>query len=93
MGLVNINQVFNPAKRKKKHPRVQFKTAKTVGIDSAKTASKRVVQETVESTGELIGNKIVDKITSAGKSKNEGKEEDNEANKTQEIYIQPEKRQ
>ena len=43
-------------------------TAKT-GIDAAKTASKRVVQETAEATGNLIGNKIADKITSLGKPK------------------------
>ena len=38
-------------------------------IDIAKTASKRVVQETKEATGDLIGNKIADKITSIGKTK------------------------
>ena len=43
-------------------------TTKT-GIDIAKTASKRVVQETKEATGDLIGNKIADKITSIGKTK------------------------
>ena len=43
-------------------------TAKT-GIDAAKTASKRVVQETAEALGNLIGNKIADKITSLGKPK------------------------
>ena len=43
-------------------------TAKT-GIDAAKTASKRVVQETAEAIGNLIGNKIADKITSLGKPK------------------------
>ena len=31
--------------------------AKT-GIDAAKTASKRVVQETAEATGDLIGNRV-----------------------------------
>ena len=43
-------------------------TTKT-GIEAAKTASKRVVQETAEATGDLIGNKIADKITSIGKPK------------------------
>ena len=32
-------------------------TAKKTGIDSAKLASKRLVQKTGESTGHLIGNK------------------------------------
>ena len=61
-------------------------TATKTGIDTAKTASKRVVQKTAEATGDLIGNKIADKITSVGKSK--GK-----TNKPEEIYISPEKRQ
>ena len=43
-------------------------TRKTV-MDTAKTASKRVVQKTSEATGDLIGNKIADKITSKGKPK------------------------
>ena len=68
-------------------------TAKTVGMDAAKTASKRVVQKTAEAIGDLIGNKIADKITSAGKPKNKGKKEDNETNKRQEICIPPGKRQ
>ena len=33
-------------------------------MDTAKTASKRVVQKTAETTRDLIGNKITDKITS-----------------------------
>ena len=57
-------------------------TTKT-GIDAAKTASKRVVQKTAEATGDLIGNKIAHKITSIGKPKE----------KSEEIYIPPEKRQ
>ena len=44
-------------------------TATKIGIDAAKTASKRVVQKTPEETGDLSGNKIADKIPSAGKSK------------------------
>ena len=63
-------------------------TATKTGIDTAKTASKRVVQKTAETTGDLVGNKIADQITSLGKTKNEEKE-----NESQEIYIPPEKRQ
>ena len=44
-------------------------TATKIGIDAAKTTSKRIVQKTAEATGDLIGNKIADKITSIGKSK------------------------
>ena len=51
-------------------------------------SSKRVVQKTAEATRDLIGNEIADKITSAGKSKSKEKED-----KTEEIYIPPEKRQ
>ena len=47
-------------------------TTKT-GIDAAKTASKKVVQNTAEATGDLIGNKIADKITLVGKSKSKQK--------------------
>ena len=61
-------------------------TAKKVGIDAAKTASKRVVQKTAEGTGDLIGNEIGDKITSLGKPKEKTK-------KVEEIFIPPEKRQ
>ena len=61
-------------------------TAKKVGIDVAKTASKRVVQKTAEGTGDLIGNEIGDKITSLGKPKEKAK-------KVEEIFIPPEKRQ
>ena len=61
-------------------------TATKTGIGAAKTASKRVVQETAETTGDLIRNKIADKITSVCKSKEK-------ANKTEGIYIPPEKRQ
>ena len=63
-------------------------TATKTGIDAAKTASKRVVQKTAEATGDLIGNKIADKITSVGKSKEKEK-----TNKTEEIYVPPEKSQ
>ena len=43
--------------------------ATKIGIDTAKTASKRVIQKTADATGNLIGNKIADKITSTGKWK------------------------
>ena len=59
-------------------------TATKTGIDAAKTASKNVVHKTAVN---LIGNKTADKITSAGKSKEKEK-----TNKTEEIYIPPEKR-
>ena len=48
-------------------------TATKIGIEAAKTASKRVVQKTAEATRDLIGNKIADKITSIGKSKEKEK--------------------
>ena len=63
-------------------------TVTITGIDAAKTTSKKVVHKTVEATGDLIGNKVADKITSVGKSKEKEK-----TNKTEEIYIPPEKRQ
>ena len=49
-------------------------TATKIGIDAAKTSSKRVVQKTAETTRDLIGNKIADKITSLGKTKSKGKD-------------------
>ena len=61
-------------------------TATKIGRDGAKTASKRVVQNTVEAAGDLIGNKIADKITSLGKPKGKTK-------KVGEIYIPSEKTQ
>ena len=63
-------------------------TVTKIGIDAAKTTSKRVGQKTAEATGDVIGNKIADKITSIGKSK-----ENEKTNKAEEIYIPPEKRQ
>ena len=71
-----------------KYDKTLMDTATKTGIDPAKTASKRVAQETEEAKGDLIGNKIVDKITSIGKSKEKEK-----LNKSEEIYIPPEKRQ
>ena len=62
-------------------------TATKTGIDTAKTASKRVVQKTAEATENLVGNITADKMTSLGKTKSKEKEE------RQEIYIPPEKRQ
>ena len=70
-----------------KYGKKMIDTATKTGIDAAKTASKRLVQNTAEATGDLIGNKITDKITSTAKSK----EKPNE--KPEEIYIPPEKRQ
>ena len=52
-----------------KHGKKLMNTATKTGIDTAKTASKRVVQKTAEATGYLIENKIADKITSLGKTK------------------------
>ena len=64
-------------------------TAGKIGIDAAKTASKRVVHKTVEATGDLTGNKTADKIiTSLGKTNSKEKEYER-----QEIYIPPGKRQ
>ena len=39
-------------------------TAKKLGTDVLKIASKRAIQKTAEPTGDLVGNKIADKITS-----------------------------
>ena len=63
-------------------------TATETGIDAAKTASKRVVQETAEASGDLIRNEIADKITSLGKP-----QEKEKIKEIEEIYISPEKRQ
>ena len=64
-------------------------TAIKTGIDAAKTASKRIVQETAKATGDLIGNKIADKFTLVVKT--QSKENENETNKRQSIYIRPKK--
>ena len=55
-------------------------TATKIGIDAAKTASKRVVQKTAEATGDLIENKIADQITSIGKPKEKKKTKKAEEN-------------
>ena len=57
--------------------------ATKVGIDTAKTAFKRVVQKTAEATGDFIGNKIADEVTSVGKTKS--KEKEYETNKRREL--------
>ena len=49
-------------------------------IDTAKTASKRVLQKNAEATGNLIGNKIADKIISIGKPKEKVKTKRNRRN-------------
>ena len=69
-----------------KHSKKLIDTASKTGLDTAKTASKRVVQKTAEAIGDLIGNKIADKIPSIGKTKEN-------TNKPEEIYIPLEKRQ
>ena len=51
-------------------------TATKAGIDTAETASKRIVQKTAEAAGDLMGNKIADKITSVEKSKSKEKEDE-----------------
>ena len=45
-------------KFKGKYGKKLMDTATKTGIDAAKTASKRVVQNTAEATGDLISNKI-----------------------------------
>ena len=49
------------------------KTAKNVGVDAEKPASKRVVRRTTQATWGMTGNEIVNKINSVGKSKNKVK--------------------
>ena len=61
-------------------------TETKTAIDTAKIASKRVVQKTAGATGDQIGNKIADKITSVCQSKEKTK-------KPEEIYIPPAKKQ
>ena len=56
-------------KFKDKYGKKLMDTVTKTGIDAAKTASKRVLEETAETTGDLIGNKIADKITSVGRSR------------------------
>ena len=42
--------------------------AKQSALDTLKTTSKRVIQETAEAIGDLIGNKITDRITKVSKN-------------------------
>ena len=56
-----------------KYRRKLMDTATKTVIDTAKTASKGVVQVTAEATGDLIGNKIAYKISSTGRAKNKEK--------------------
>ena len=70
-----------------KYGKKLMNTTTKTGIDTAKNASKRVVQKTPEATADLIRNKIADKITSVGKPKEKEK-----TNKSEEIYIPPEKK-
>ena len=57
----------------RKYGKKLMDTETKTGIDAAKTASKRVVQETAEATGDLIRNKTADRITSLGKTKSKEK--------------------
>ena len=70
-----------------KHGKKLMDAATKTRIDTAKTASKSVVQKTAEVTGDLTGNKIADKITSVSKTKEKQK-----AKEIEEIYIPPENR-
>ena len=74
-----------------KYDKKLMDTATKIGINAAKTTSKRVAQKIAEATEDLIENNIAGKITSVGKSKNKQKED--KANEVEEIYIPPEKRE
>ena len=52
-----------------RYGKILIDTATKTGIDTAKTALKRVVQNTTETTGDLTENKMADKITSLGKKR------------------------
>ena len=60
-------------KYRDKYGKKLMDTATKIGIDAAKTVSKRIVQKSAGAT-DLIGNKIADKMFSVGKSKNKEKE-------------------
>ena len=62
---------------------------KKIGLDAAKTVSKKIVQKTAEATGNYTVNRIADKITSLNKPRNN---EEEEINELEEIYIPPENR-
>ena len=63
-------------------------TATKIGIDTAKTVSKRVIHKTTEVARYFFRNKKTDKITSVSKTKSKEK-----LDEIQEIYIPPEKGQ
>ena len=77
---------FLPSARKfgDKYGKKLMDTAIKTGMDAAKTASKRVVQETAEARGDLIRSKIADKITSLRKAKSKEKEENKKSTYHQE---------
>ena len=83
-GFLSFARIFGD-----KYGKKLMDTATKIGIDAAKTDSKKVVQKTAEGTGNLIGNKMADKIFSLGKTKSKGKEKEDGRH---EIYIPPEKR-
>ena len=83
--------LFFICKKINKYDKKVMDTATKKGMDAAKTASKRVVQNTAEATGDIIGNKIADKITSIDIPKE--KEKAKKIKEIEEIYIPPEKRQ
>ena len=60
-GFLLFARTFND-----KYGKKLMNNATKLGIDAAKTTSKRVVQKTEEVTGDLIGNEIAGKITSVG---------------------------
>ena len=64
----------------------------SAGKDFAKIAGKKVLTKSAEATGDLISNKITDRITKSARNK-EQKEDDRIMEETQEIIIQPEKRE
>ena len=78
-GFLSFARIFSD-----KYGKQLINNATKIGIDAAKTASKRVVQKAAEATWDIIGNEIADKITSADKTKSKGKEK---KNKRQDIYI------
>ena len=55
---------FFPRKFRNKYGKRLMGTVTKIGINAAKTDSKRVVLKIVDATGDLIRNKIADKITS-----------------------------
>ena len=81
-----------------------FDSSQKSAINTIKTASKLVIQNTEEAAGDLIGNKTADKITIISKSPKEfhsrnaskelhSKADENEIQIPRERYIFPEKEQ